>query len=113
MVCFWACHYQSIGDSVTEGRFVNVLWELDYGMRGHTYKEKLVEHTTVSPSFKPVMSGGILPLVKTEEAHVVEGDGVEDKVENINHFVTPEQEAVTVKELLSTMGQLCCFLNFF
>ena len=82
-------------------------------MRNHTYKEKHVECITVSLSSKPVISGGILLLVETEEAHVIKGDDVEDKMENINHFVTPEQEAVVVKESLSTMGQLHHFLNFF
>ena len=44
----------------------------------------------MSPSSEPVMSSGILPLVKTEEAHVVEGDGMEDKVENVDCFIMPE-----------------------
>ena len=113
MVCFQACHYQSIGNSMTEGRFMDVLWELDYRMRGHTHKEKLAECTAASHSFTPVISSRILLLVETEEVHVMEGDGVEDKVENIDCFVTSEQEAVTIKEPLSTIGQLHHFLNFF
>ena len=55
-------------------------------------------------SFKPVISSGILLLVETEEVHVVEGDDIENKIENINCFIMPEQEAVAVEELLSTIS---------
>lgn len=44
----------------------------------------------MSPSSEPVMSSGILPLVKTEEAHIIEGNSMEDKVENIDCFVMPK-----------------------
>ena len=73
-----------------KGRFIDVLWELDYGMRNHAYKKKHVKYIIVSPSSKPVISSGILLLVKTEEVHVIKGNNIEDKMENINHFVMPE-----------------------
>ena len=44
----------------------------------------------VFSSFKPVISSGILLLVETEEVHVIKGNNIEDKMENINHFVMPE-----------------------
>ena len=44
----------------------------------------------VFSSFKPVISSGILLLVETKKAHVVEGDGMEDKVENVDCFIMPE-----------------------
>ena len=87
-----------------EGRFMDVLWELDYKMRNHTCKEKCAECIIASPSSKPVISSGILLLVETEEVHVVEGDDIEDKIENINCFMMPEQEAVAVEEPLSTIS---------
>ena len=59
-------------------------------MRDHTCKKKLVEYTTASPSSKLVISSGILLLVETKKAHVVEGDGMEDKVENVDCFIMPE-----------------------
>ena len=104
MVCFQACHYQSIGNSMTEGRFMDVLWELDYRMRGHTHKEKLAECTAASPSFKPVISSRILLLVETEEVYIMESNNIEDKVENVDCFVTLKQKTVAVKELLSTIN---------
>ena len=90
VIYFQACHYQSISDSVMKGRFMDVLQELDYRIRGHTCKEKLVECMVVFSSFKPVISSGILLLVETKKAHVVEGDGMEDKVENVDCFIMPE-----------------------
>lgn len=90
MVCFQACCYQSISNSIIEARFVNVLQELDYRIRDYTYKKKLAEYTAASPSFKLVISSGVLLLIKTEEAHVIESDSIGDKVENINYFVMLE-----------------------
>lgn len=59
-------------------------------MRNHTCKEKCAECIIASPSSKPVISSGILLLVETKKAHVVEGDGMEDKVENVDCFIMPE-----------------------
>ena len=59
-------------------------------MRDYIYKKKLIECITASSSFKPVISSGILLLVETEEVHVIKGNNIEDKMENINHFVMPE-----------------------
>ena len=73
-------------------------------MRNHTCKEKCAECIIASPSSKPVISSVILLLVETEEVHVVEGDDIENKIENINCFIMPEQEAVAVEELLSTIS---------
>ena len=90
VIYFQACHYQSISDSVMKGRFMDVLQELDYRIRDYTYKKKLAEYTAASPSFKLVISSGVLLLIKTEEAHVIESDSIGDKVENINYFVMLE-----------------------
>ena len=73
-----------------EGRFVDILWELDYKIRGHTHKKKLAECTVVFPSFEPVMPSKFLLLVETEEVHVMESDDVEDKIENVDWFVILE-----------------------
>ena len=59
-------------------------------MRNHAYKKKHVKYIIVSPSSKPVISSGILLLVKTEEVHVVENDSIEDKIENVDCFIMPE-----------------------
>ena len=59
-------------------------------MRNHTCKEKCAECIIASPSSKPIISSGILLLVETKKAHVVEGDGMEDKVENVDCFIMPE-----------------------
>lgn len=69
---------------------MDVLWELDYRIRDHTYKKKLVECTVASPSFKLVISSGVLLLIKTEEVYIMESDSVGDKMKNVNCFITPE-----------------------
>ena len=73
-------------------------------MRDHTCKKKLVEYTTASPSSKLVISSGILLLVETEEVYIMESNNIEDKVENVDCFVTLKQKTVAVKELLSTIN---------
>ena len=56
-------------------------------MRDYIYKKKLIECITASSSFKPVISSGILLLIETEEAYVIEGNSIKNKVENINCFI--------------------------
>ena len=56
VICFHTCQYCSIGDKVIEERFVDVLQGLDYGMRSHAWKERFLECTAASPSFKLLMS---------------------------------------------------------
>lgn len=64
VVCFHTCQYHSIGGKVVVERFVNMLQGFDYGMRSHAWKERFLECTTASPSFKLLMYRGLLLSVE-------------------------------------------------